>query len=342
MKILKGDILIQFLIGASVLATGGGGSYEKAKNLLKNTSVNLNGLNELNSNDIVCTVFGVGGKQVNDPVKSAVNAFQVFKKLFTEKVTAIIPVEIGPLASAISIFIADKINLPIVDADIVGMRSSPEVFLETITLKNLKREPSVIANESDAAILYRSRSYEMTENFFRNFAEQSGGDAFVVGYPLRIKEIKDVVARGSVSASIQIGKDLGKVEEGKKCLKEFCIRNYFKYIGEGKIVKEQKEVKKGFTVGKYIIKLTKESFLEVVIKNENIVCIKNKSVIVTTPDLICLIEKESLIGTNNFSKNINKDVIVLAKKAIPIWRSKKGRELFSPKNLGLNFKQKLL
>jgi len=47
-------------------------------------------------------------------------------------------------------------------------------------------------------------------------------------------------------------------------------------------------------------------------------------------------------GINNFEDNTGKKVAILAKKAIPIWRTNKGKKLFSPKTLGFNYKQKLL
>lgn len=342
MKKLTRSELTDFLTGSTILSTGGGGSYASAVKLLKKSSVSLVPLEDLDPEGIVCTVFGVGGKQVNDPVKSIKLAYEVFQKISKDKIVAIIPVEIGPLASAIGIYFASKLGLPVVDADIVGMRSSPEVFLETITLKNLKREPTVIANEKSAAVLYESSSYKFTEDFLRNFAVLSGGDAFVMGYPLKVKQIKGVVGEGSITQSIGIGKSLENFKSGKTNLNGFCRKNQLVNLGEGQIVKEEKNDEKGFTQGEYVIQLSSRKTGKVILKNENVVVLIDGKVVVTTPDLICLLNTETYIGVENFSKNNGKKVAILARKAIPIWRTSQGRKLFSPQNLGLPFKQKLL
>ncbi len=342
MKKLSRVALTDFLTGSTILSTGGGGSYASAVKLLKKASVSLVQLEDLDPEGIVCTVFGVGGKQLNDPVKSIKLAYEVFQKISKDKIVAIIPVEIGPLASAIGIFFASKLRLPVVDADIVGMRSSPEVFLETITLKNLKREPIVIANEKSAAVLYESSSYKFTEDFLRNFAVLSGGDAFVMGYPLKVKDIKGVVGEGSITESIAIGADLCNVRDGKLTLKEFCNKNQLVNLGEGKIEQEKKNNTRGFTEGSYTIKLLPDKKAEISIKNENITVTIGGKLIVTVPDLICLLDINTHRGVENFAQNKGKKVAILARKAIAIWRTSQGRKLFSPQSLGLPFKQKLL
>ena len=332
----------KFLIGSTLLSTGGGGSLKKAAELLSKIPVQMVSLDDLNPNDIVCTVFGVGGKQVNDPVSSVNTAFKIFKSLFKKKIKAIIPVELGPLSTAIALYAASKINLPIVDADIVGERCSPEVFIETITLKKLKREPAVISNGKDSAILYKSSSFEFTEVFFRDFAQKSGGDAFVVGYPLRMKDINTVVAKKSISNSISIGSDLIEVKKGTITLDQFIKKNKLVLRGGGKITQELINKTPGFRSKKYVIVSSNSEKFEIITKNENIVIIKNDKILLTVPDLICLLDNKSWLGINNFESNKNKKVIIFGKKAIPIWRTKKGKKLFSPRNLGFSFRQKIL
>ena len=346
MKTLSKKDLTNLIIGSTLLSTGGGGSFLSAKKLTGKIKKipKLAGLDELKDDSLVVTVFGVGGKENCNPAVTSKIALRSFENIFRKKIAAIIPVEIGPLATIVGVFAASVNNLPVLDADIVGFRSSPEVFLETITMANLSREPSVIANDKgDILILYKSKNIKTTEDIFRNFAALSGGDAFVAGYPLTVKQIRSVVANGSIRASIKIGGQLSLLKRNKISLSDFCRKNGFKILGEGKIVKEEKIVKKGFSFGKLqIINKAAKTNFQIFTKNENIVLLKNKRVILTVPDSICLLNKKTLTGILNFENNLGKEVFILGRKAISIWRTKKGEKLFSPKNLGFAFKQKLL
>ena len=346
MKTLSKKDLTNLIIGSTLLSTGGGGSFLSAKKLTGKIKKipKLAGLDELKDDSLVVTVFGVGGKENCNPAVTSKIALRSFENIFRKKIAAIIPVEIGPLATIVGVFAASVNNLPVLDADIVGFRSSPEVFLETITMANLSREPSVIANDKgDILILYKSKNIKTTEDIFRNFAALSGGDAFVAGYPLTVKQIRNIVGRESISTSIKLGSQLTKLREKKMTLSGFCRRSGFATLGEGKITKEEKIIKKGFSFGKIQI-LNKSSGVnfKVITKNENIILLKNKKATLTVPDSICLLDKKTFTGILNFENNFGKEVFILGKKAIPIWRTKKGKTLFSPKNLGFDFKQKLL
>jgi len=337
--------LNQLLLGASLLSTGGGGKLNSAKKLLRKITKTpkLVSLTELKPQDLVVTLIGVGDKDVCNPIIASLTALKVFQKLFKQKVKAIIPVEIGPLSTLTAVFLASKLNLPMVDADIVGFRASPEVFLETITLANLSREPIVIANDkNDILILYRSSSIEVMEQSLRNFATVSGGDAYGVGYPLTAQQLKNVVGENSLSYSIKLGNDLNQLQNGQISLSQFCQKNGLIQLAQGKITKAKLQTKNGFIQGQYFLKTNQKQTLTVIVKNENIALLKNDQPILTVPDSILLLDIKKFIGINNQDKNLGKIIIILGKTAIPIWRSKSGLSLFSPQKLGYNIRQVIL
>lgn len=341
MKILTQNDLKNLILGSSLLATGGGGSITSGYKLIKKIkkSSQLVTVDELKPSDIVITVFGVGGQEKCNSSIAAIAALEAFQNTTRLRVSAIIPVEIGPLAVIEAFYIASLLKFPVLDADIVGYRSSPEIFLETISIPNLSRVPLACANDKgDALVIYRSRSMFSIEKIARDFAVFSGGDALIVGYPLKIKEICAVVGIKSIDFSIALGKNLSD----RLSLDILCKKNDFYFLGKGKIIKEIKSIKKGFTVGKYVIEQNDGNIIHIFIKNENIVLTLDNQVILTTPDLICLLNLNTYQGINNFENNKGKTIAILGKKALPIWRKTKGKKLFHPKNLGLNFEQKLL
>ncbi len=331
----------QLLLGVSLLSTGGGGSFSAAKKILTKIvhPPRLAPLQELKSQDLTVTLLGVGDKDVCDPITCSANSLKIFQKLFKKKVKAIIPIEIGPVSTLTAIFFASKLNLPLVDADIVGFRASPEVFLETITLANLSREPIVMSNDKkDALILYRSSSLETMEKSLRDFAVTSGGDAYGVGYPLTISQLKNVVGENSLSQSIKVGDELIKLQKQQINLTRFYQNNEFIFLGQGKITSANLRVKDGFIQGQYCL----GNNLTILVKNENIALLKNNLPVLTVPDSILMLDSKKFIGINNQDNNLGKTVLILGKKAISTWRSKNGLKLFSPQRLGYNIKQRLL
>lgn len=343
MKIITKKGAQMIVYGANLLGTGGGGTIESAQKLLKQMkTVRLVEFDELKNNDIVCTAFGVGGSQNCDPLTAIRDALFLFQNRTGINVSAIIPVEIGAESVATALFTASKLNLPLLDSDIVGLRSSPEVFLETITLVNLPRTPCVVTDDKgNNLIISKPYSYRKIERLLRNFAVSVGGDAFVVGYPLSVNSLKKSLPKGSVILAKKNGEFLSKLKQNQITLENFCSETRWKIVETGTIIKHLIYKSSGFNKGKYEIKSKKDSFT-IWYKNENLVLLRNQKVLLTCPDSISLLNLDSFEGVNNYGKNINKRVAILVRKSIPLWRTKKGLKLFSPRNLGLQFKQRLL
>lgn len=341
MKLRKNE-LKNILLGVSLLGTGGGGRFDMAQKILQKISkpVQLRSVDELKDNDFIATVFMVGGlKKKGDATKGAKKSIELLQKILNKKIKYLVPVEIGPTAVLDLLYIASEMNLPVIDGDFVGFRSAPEIYVEAITLNNVNRLPIAVVNlEGDSLVLYKTSSIQSLETILRDFSARSKSQVYVAGYPVTKNQIKNYFGKGSVSFSQQVGKCLiGKKDNLLPSLKD----KGFIFIDSGRIINQEGSDNKGFTSGKLLIKAAKNIY-EVIYKNENIVLLKNKIVLVTSPDSIILLDLVSKVGINNGDNNRNKEVYIFVRKAIPVWRTKKGRQLFSPKNLGLEYKQKLL
>lgn len=343
MKTINKNSWQAIIEGANLFGTGGGGTIRGAKEILEKISkpVMLISLDELSNNQLICAVFGVGGKQNCDPIISSRLAMQKFQQITQKKISTIVPVENGPMAIANAMFIASELGLPVLDSDIVGMRSSPEVYLETISIPNLRRTPCVISDGKNTKAILKNFSLEQLEKVFRDFAVTSGGDAIVAGYPLLVKDVIDILPTRSITEAEKSGVFLNKVRQGKIKFETFCNNTQWEIIGKGGITNVEKDNTKGFSEGSYKIVSKKDTFT-VFFKNENLVVLKGKKIVLTCPDSISLINTTSWQALNNFNRNTNQQIIILGRKAIPIWRKEKGKNLFAPRNLGLPYKQVLL
>jgi len=336
--------LVYILRGAQVYATGGGGTLAASIAFIEKITnpVTLMQIDQLTPDDIVCTIFGVGGKLSSDPLIASQSALTVFQKILNKKISAIIPVELGALAVANALYFASALQIPLLDSDIVGMRCSPEIFLETITLMKIQRTPCVIADDSNTiAVLWNSESLEKLETFLRNFAISSGGSAYVAGYPLTKTDLTNSVPEGSITNALTMGYLLEQTSKKNMSFKAFCKKTDWQYIDCGTIQTEEKKDTNGFIEGFYTIE-TKTNQYRIVFKNENLVLLQNNNVLLTCPDSISLLDTTTYEAVTNFEANKSKKVAIIAKKAIPIWRTHKGKQLFSPENIGLPYVQKLL
>src|SRR3989338_3854898 len=199
MKLKKSDWLT-IVKGASLLSTGGGGDLTEARTTFsevfaKIKYVILQRLEKMRPEQIVCTAYiagSIGSYETN--TKPLEKAFAKLSYLLGKPISGILPVEIGPGDIAETVKIAAVNNLPVVDADFVGKRCSPDVFMETITLKNLPRTPLVITNlKGETKVIKKKLSAEKIEKIVRVFAKNSDSACFVVGYPLTVKEVRGVV-----------------------------------------------------------------------------------------------------------------------------------------------------
>ncbi|MBI3980936.1 DUF917 domain-containing protein [Candidatus Microgenomates bacterium] len=349
MKLTKSD-WITIAKGASLLSTGGGGDLLEARTTYAevfkiNKVVELKKLEELNQTDIVCTAYIAGSiGSFETTTKPLEKAFALLEKLLDKSIAGILPVEIGPGDIAETVKIASVYKIPVIDADFVGKRCSPEVFLETITLKNLSRAPLVITNlKGETKVIKKNLSAEKIEKIVRVFAKNSDSACFVVGYPLTVKEVRGVVGSRTLSLAYSLGKLLQK--KNKKTLSAILKLTSGRVLFSGKISIVKSNDDKGFLTGTIKIAGT-EKFIsekaEIFLKNESLIFWRNELVELSCPDLICVLNSKSLLGIYNRDLQKGEKVIVLGIPALPIWKTNKGLKLFSPKSFGYDIKPVLI
>ena len=259
-----------------------------------------------------------------------------YQSILKQPVQAIIPVEIGPLSLAVSMELASILHLPVVDADVVGGRSTPEVFLETITLFSIPRVPLLVFNaEGSYETLTKTVSYKKEERFLRSFAAKSGGFAYVFGYPLKKQTILTSVAQNTVSQAIRVGRMIRQ-----KTLTDNLSFINAKTLFSGTVSAIKKIDQEGFSA-KDVTLVNQKQKARLYIKNENIIFWIDNKIVLTCPDLIVLVDKNYFPVSNEYIHS-GMRVTVLGAKTVPLWRTAKGKRLFHPSLFGFTIPQVLL
>lgn len=315
--------------GSTILGTGGGGRLDSALSTIsKLPPVDLISFDDLKPDDIVITAYGAGGLTKPKNTNKAMNkGIELLQQRLGKPIRAIVPVEIGPYSIAAAFEIANTLKVPVIDGDLVGYRSVPEIFIELVTLANLSRCPLVFGNnEGDIVLLDETSSPEKLEQIIRSFADESLSNTFVLGYPYSKAQLGKCLARGSVSYCQQVKANL---------------ESDFQLVANGTVVDDSKEEVSGFTRGCLTIKAN-QSVYRVEFKNEYLVLLCNNEVVVTCPDFICVVDSNTGLGLNNGDDNVGKSVSIYVRPAIEQWRTENGLRLFTPEKLGLDYKQKVL
>ncbi len=342
MKYMSDEDLSSLSQGSVFFGTGGGGDPVRAKILVdslceRSAIPELITTRELDPSGVCITGFPVGALRSDvigpDLVRSMALKYQA---IIRSTVQAIIPVEIGPLSLATAMELASLLSLPILDADIVGGRSTPEVFLETITLDAIPRTPLIVFNAlGKYAVRIANATYKEEERFLRAFASRSGGFAYTIGYPLTRRAIQSSIAHDTVSDAMRIGKMITRGVLMRN-LQEIGAKEL--YSGTIRSVNTMNE--SGFSV-KYIEFQNTNDSAKVYAKNENLILWINDTVRLTCPDLIIILDAHNYpIFNEDLSTGMNVNIIGV--KSNKLWRSRKGIRLFSPNTFGFPFKPVLL
>lgn len=330
------------LTGSTFFGTGGGGSpaeanesYDRLRAL--QAQVQLAELNDFLDDDVIITVFAVGSitstGSHTEPVKLALIRLE---QEMRQKIAGIIPVEIGPASVAMVLDTAFGLGLPVVDADVVGGRSTPEVFLETITLFQMPRTPAAIAAmNGECEFLAGPSTPQQEEEFFRTFAAAHGDQAYVVGYPMRIKDMRQAITWGTVSRALEAGQE---IQAGR--IQTYVKAQQGKQLYTGTVTTIENMTQTGFTT--QLVNLNGPSgSAKLFVKNESLILWVNNKVVLTCPDLIILTGGEDRPIYNAEIKQ-GLPVHIYGLPTVPLWRSKAGMNLFQPKTFGFDLPITLL
>lgn len=322
------------MLGSTFLGTGGGGKPEVADKLYSLIAeIDLNQLTDMEEDDIFITAFSVGPSSLSsNPEKYIQDGFAILKQYIPETISGIIPVEIGPGSLATACYFANTLNLPVIDADFVGGRSAPEIFLETITLYNISRTPLVAMSENGKYIVLEGKlTYQEIERQVRAFSISENTKIYVLGYPINKKALLGKIEEGTVSETIFIGEKI--IQKGLRSIPNIEI------LFEGKVSAIQETLSGGFTI-KTITLENNTQKAEIFVKNEYLGFWIDTKLILSCPDLIIVSQKEKPLYNSDIF--IGQKITVLGYKARKLWRTREGIELFNPRFFGFAEKEQLL
>lgn len=356
-RVIDEQALEEITLGASILATGGGGDPEigllwTKKVLAEGKDIVMVDPMDVPDNILAASPACLGSALVltEKPPSAEVlnNAIDTLQKYMGKNLEATIPLECGGVNSILAYAAAGEYGVPVIDVD--GMnRAFPELQMTSWVTLGVHASPTVSAdNGGSITIIDTNDDDNVAETIARKVAMAYGGISWVATYPMSGKELKATSILNSQSIAWEVGKSVLKARKEHtdpiqgllKSLKE--IRNVTGYkVFEGKIADIRRdfgsESNKGFTMGKVImegINAYKNSTAELGFQNEWLIVKVDGVVKCLPPDLIAILDSETgePIRTDIMKYGYRGSIVVMP--AHERMRTPKGIDTFGPRVFG--------
>jgi DUF917 family protein len=366
--------------GFAFLGTGGGGGSPELATRLLSDAIRADGpMNIVDPHDLpddawTCTIAAggsVGGVAQAGPTAEELAALGLTKpkyegfdlltgkglELLTDcvlemeeykriKIEATVPGELGCFNGVGPLLAASRLGISAVDGDYAGGRALPVISEMIPSVYGVSLLPKVsIDRWGDVWIIKEAASVAMRDQIsnMTRAAVPGGGlaSSFVL---LQAKDVRKMVACGSVSKSLEIGRArreaVEKGEDPVDAILEVC-GGWLLFKGE--VVEEALEDRgepRLFGYGTHRLKgvgAYEGQTFDVWYQNENHIAWKNGEPYVTSPDLICLVDLESGKAKTNDLVNVGWRVAVLGLQGHPVHRTPQGLKVLSPRFFGYDF-----
>lgn len=345
------------LVGSSYLGTGGGGSLAEARALIAEdlaAGLTFSALpvSALSDSDRVACPYGLASLaptseamkarldglagRVDNPVQAA---FETLEKHLGQKFSAVILGEIGPLSLAEGLSIAARLGVPALDADTVG-RAVPEINQHSVKVAGVPLTPIGAATPfGDEMVVGQLGDPTRAEDILRAIAVVSEVCG-VTDSPITGRQAKreGTLVTGSLTLARSIGAAVREAKvSGNDPIEAARAAGDGYLLFTGTIADFDWRDEDGFLQGDLALTGTGAFAgrnFATEYKNEHLVARRDGAVVATCPDLISVIDLETLDGVNNPDFTVGQEVAVLGFRCDPLWRSEAGLAVFSPRYFG--------
>ncbi|WP_027356923.1 DUF917 domain-containing protein [Desulfofundulus thermocisternus] len=337
------------LYGGIFLGSGGGGKTKVMALLLQELladkgAVGLIQVEDLEPEGVYAAVAIMGSPELAEENLPAghegVRALEQLKGLTGKEFLALVTVEGAGVNILYPLLVARRTGLPLVDADAMG-RAFPELQMTTFHFAQLTGTPLVLIDSRGREHIFSEEDNFLLELNTRQVVGEGGGVGFFAGFPTTGSVLRRILIPRTISFAAELGQVF--INPGsyshllehlvvitKNSLYGSAIELFIGFVQDiGKI-----ETLKWRTItlrgsGPY----TDEEF-KILIQNENLIAYRNNRVAAMVPDLISLIDLETLKPINNNDVSPGMEVAVIGMPAPAQLKTKKALNVVGPQCFG--------
>ncbi len=292
-------------LGTGFLGSGGGGDTKIGEIITKRAigggaKIVVESLQEIADESLVIVIGVMGAPTVlaeKLPAKEeGCNAIQKMEEILGEKISHVIPLEIGGMNGLYAIYVASQAQKIIIDGDCMG-RAFPEIQMVTPHIYGeIKQCVAVLANGQESWALSAENLPEL-ELQARQKTTEMGGIVTLAYLPMRGKEARECCVPNSISVAQKIGNNLHAKANLAVLHASLQETQYtpINLIINGKIIDLHRKLEHGFNKGWAIIQaLTGLQTIRIDFQNENLraVNLKTGAEVAIVPTIITMLDNE--------------------------------------------------
>ena len=307
-----------FVRGCTFYATGGGGLPENGiESLMSEINekgfVQITDISEIPDDAVAVCPFLMGSiaphdeatlkemagfgfiDGVNKEKARLAKAIQELEAYTGVKTTVVVPIELAGANTSGPISAGSSLGMMAIDGDYCG-RAIPEILQITPYLYDRKWLPVASVDEWDnVCIIKKATNLRVVERIGKLISAGAYGLAGQAGFIMSGKELKETVIAGTLSKSYELGKFIREAQEAHL---DHIPQKIAEKVGgwvlaEGKRTDFEDEDRIGYYWGTTTIQSDAGDEYKIWFKNENHVCWKNGEPFVSSPDLICVVDRHT-------------------------------------------------
>ena len=341
--------LHDFIRGAAILGTGGGGDPYIGRLMLDQQLRTGADITIVDPDDVTDDVFAICVFSMGAPTvfvekipngEATIIAMRKVEESLGKKFNAVILAEAGGVNATVPLLVGALTGLPVIDADGMG-RAFPELQMTTFNVYGVPICPAATVDDYGNAVVYHAEKAHTTEWFARAVCVRMGGIAQTAAYPMTGRQIRETAVPRTLSLAVEIGAAV-RIAREKHAEPTEALLDYFRtareprhaaLLFEGKVTDVLRETKRGFAIGRVMLDGIESSTgsMEITFQNEYLVAKHDGKTVAVVPDLICCLDRETAepITTENLKYGNRIKVVGIA--AAPVMRTPEALEVFGPR-----------
>jgi uncharacterized protein len=350
--ILDRDKIADLTNGCGLLGSGGGGDTYGFRLVLESLVAERGPISVIDVGELAPDALAVNVGFVGAPIAmieklfcehQVVTALKAMRRRLGQPIDAVMAAELGG-ANGLSAFIAAALlGIPVVDADGMG-RAFPLSDQTSYSIYGRSASPTIVTTEYGDIVCVDGGSNRRVEHLVRALSVASGHKCFTVDYALSGDEVRACAVIGTVSIARRIGAALrvARAEHTDPLpLLAAALTNTgglaVRTLFNGKVVACEHETRAGFGFGR----VTLESILPSVemtieFQNEFLTARLGGVPVATTPDIISILDSDTLRTIGSDTVRYGQRVKVIAIEAPPLMRSPEALLIVGPRAFGFN------
>jgi DUF917 family protein len=219
-------------------------------------------------------------------------------------------------------------------------RAYPEIQMVTFTMHGVSATPMVVVDDKGNSILLETIHNKWTERLARTATIEMGGSVLIALYPM----LGRVAKKASVRGTLSLARRLGQILRESRATHAGAVAAIVSQLSaatifHGRVTDIERRTVGGFARGdaKFAgVDQYRGHDYRIEFQNEFLIAERDGEPMVTTPDLITLLDVDTGAPITTETIRFGLRVVAIAIPCAPQWRTPAGLALVGPRYFGYN------